>query len=265
MRKGWSPVCLLCITALPCAAQFMTSLQPETVQAFEAYVKHVEADLDQRWSGKQPFLSVDGNPSERAKVLAGDFWIHPGNPQTPISIHDGLIHDWVGAIFIPHVTMQKVLDVLQNFDRHQQVYTEVKRSKLLKRDGNDITGFWRLERKQSVVTVVLDVTQEVHWKEVAPGKWRCRAYTINISEVQRAGTPQEKILPPGQGRGFLWRLDAYWSLEATNGGVLAECRTLSLSRDIPAVLAWAIKPFLQTVPRDSLAGTLRHTRDAAEQ
>lgn len=265
MPKTLAIVLLLCIAALPCAAQFMTSLQPETVQEFEAYVKRVEAELDQRWSGKQPFLSVDGNASERAKVLARDLWIHPGNPQNPISIRGGSVHDWVSAVFIPHVSMQKVLDILQNFDRHHQVYTEIKSSKLLKRNGNDITGFWRLERKQSGVTVVLDVTQEAHWKEIAPGKWICRAHTTSISEVQHAGTPQEKILPPGQGRGFLWRLYAYWSLESNEGGVLAECRTLSLSRDIPAVLAWAIKPFLQTIPRESLAGTLRHTRDAAEQ
>jgi hypothetical protein len=243
----------------------MTSLQPRTVEEFNAYAKRVEAELDQRWSGKHAFISADGNPSEREKLMAGDLSIRPGNPQNPISIYEGLIHDWVGAIFIPHVGIQQVLEIMQDFDRHQQIYPEVKRSKLLERNGNDFVGFWRLERKQSVVTVVLDVTQEAHWKEIAPGKWISRAYTINVSEVQHPGTPQEKILPPGQGRGYLWRLNAYWSLEATNGGVLGECRTLSLTRNIPSVLSWVIKPFLQTIPRESLAGSLGHTRDAAER
>ena len=267
MRKGFISLCVLWlwVAALPCGAQFMTSLQPQTVQEFDTYIKRVETELEQRWSGKRPFLSVDDSPSERAKVLAGDLWIQPGDPQNPIAIYQGLIHDWVGAIFIPRVSIEKVLDILQNYDRHQQIYTEVKRSKLLKRNGNDMTGYWRLERKQSIITIVLDVTQDTHWKELAPGKWVCRAYATNISEVEHPGSSREKILPPGEGRGFLWRLDAYWSLEATNGGVLAESRTLSLTRNVPDVLAWAIQPFLQTIPKESLAGTLRHTRDAAER
>jgi hypothetical protein len=72
-------------------------------------------------------------------------------------------------------------------------------------------------------------------------------------------------MPPNEGTGFLWQLYAYWSLETVNHGVLAECRTLSLSRNIPLALGWAIKPFTQSLPRASLASTLRNTRAAAEK
>jgi hypothetical protein len=255
----------VCFTAFPCAAQLMTSLQPRTIEEFEAYAHRLENVLQQRWDGKQPFLSLDENPSERAKVLHGEMWIQPGNPRNPLPIENGLVHDWVGAVFVPHTDIQNTLDILKNFDRHSQIYPEVEQSRIIARDGNDITGFWRLQRKQSLVTVVLEVTQDAHWRQVGPGKWACRAYAKNISEIEHAGTPQEQRLPVGQGSGYLWRLYAYWTLETTNGGVLGECRSLSLSRDIPGAIAWIIKPFVQSLPRDTLAGTLRNTRAAAEK
>ena len=256
---------LIMVAVPPATAQFMTSLQPRTVEEFDAYAHRVEAELQQRWDRKSAFLALDDDPAERAKVLQGDLWIQPGVPNAPAAIYAGLVHDWVGAVFIPNVDVKKVLDVLQNFDRHRQIYPEVKQSRLVSRNGDDLTGFWRLERKQSLITIVLDVTQDAHWHQVGPGKWVCRAYAKNISEIDRPGSSQESALPVGQGRGFLWRLYSYWTLEPTNGGVLGECRTLSLSRDIPPAVAWAINPFIQTLPREALSGTLRDTGTAAEK
>jgi hypothetical protein len=251
------------IFAYPCAAQFMTTLEPRTVDEFDAYARGVEAGLQQRWDGKQPFLSLDENAPERAKVLQGELWIQPATPNNPIPIYQGLIYDWVGAVFIPHTEMKTVLDILQDFDRHSQIYPDVKRSRLVSRSGNNIIGFWRLEKKQSLISAVLDVTQNAEWQQIAPGKWVCRAYAKDIREVDHPGTAREKLLPVGEGRGFLWRLYAYWSLESVNGGVFGECRTLSLSRSIPPSLAWAIQPFLETLPRAALASTLRDTSAAA--
>ena len=169
----------------------------------------------------------------------------------------------LGAVFIPNTTMQKVLGVLQDFKRHEQIYPEVIKSRLLRREGNDLIGYWRLQRKQQLIPVAFDVEQEAHYRQIGPGKWICSSYSRKISEVDNPGSPDEKILPPGEGQGFLWRLNAYWSLEAANDGVVAECRTLSLSRSIPAALSWAIKPFIQSLPRESLSSTLSNTRSAA--
>lgn len=254
---------ILLVAAAPAYAQFTTKLQPQTIEEFDRYAAHVEQQLAQRWRGDKPFLLVDDQAAERKKILAGDVLIAPGTPDNPVAISNGLIHDWAGTVFIPNTSMQKVLAVLQDFDRHSQIYPSVVESRLIRRKGNDLVGYWRLEYKQALLTVALDVEQHAHYEKVGPGKWVCKAYAKNISEVDDPGTPREKKLPPGEGKGFLWRLYAYWSLEATNRGVVAECRTLSLSRDIPPALAWAIKPFVQSLPRESLAATLRDTRAAA--
>ncbi len=75
----------------------------------------------------------------------------------------------------------------------------------------------------------------------------------------------ERKYARGEGTGFLWRLYAYWSLQAVNEGVLAENRSLSLSRDIPLAIAWMVKPFVQDVPRQSLESTLKNTRRVATE
>ena len=258
-------VCAVILVAgAPVFTQFMTKLQPQTIKEFDQYARKVEEQLDQRWQHQRAFLAVQESDADLQKVLGGDLLVHPAS-DNPIAIFHGLIHDWTGTVFIPNTTMSKVLNILQGFDRHSHIYPNVTRSRLIRREDNDLTGYWRLEYKQGLVTAALDVEQEAHYREIAPGKWVVKAYAKQISEVENAGTPREKILPVGEGEGFLWRLYAYWSLEATHDGVLAECRTLSLSRDIPKSIAWAVAPFVQNLPRESLAGTLRDTRAAAKK
>ena len=250
------------VAALPLRAQFPVTLDERTIQEFEAYTHKLEARLANRWHGREAFLAIGETPDLRNRVLHGEVSIRPGVPDNPVDIFQGLVHDWIGDIFIPNTSMERVLAVLQDFDRHSKIYPEIKRSRLLHRAGNRISGYWRLEKKDQIVPVVLDVVDEAEYQEIGPGKWICRAYAKDISEVENAGTPHEKKLPPGRGQGFLWRLYAYWTLEATNGGVLAECRTASLSRSVPPGLGWAVKPFIKNLPRESLSSTLRNTRDA---
>jgi hypothetical protein len=249
----------------PIHAQFVfsTKLKPRTVHEFGQYTQTVEQQLSTRWQGQHSFLSISDVPSDRESVMRGDLLIRPAIADNPVHISDGLIHDWLGAVFIPNTTMQKVLRVLQDFKRHEQIYPEVIKSSLLRREGNDFIGYWRLQRKQQLIPVAFDVEQEAQYRQIGPGKWICSSYSRKISEVDDPGSSDEKILPPGEGQGFLWRLNAYWSLEAANDGVLAECRTLSLSRSIPTALSWAIKPFIQSLPRESLSSTLSNTRSAA--
>ncbi len=239
-----------------------TTLRPRTVQQFDKYAAAVEQQLNERWSGRRAFLAIDESPQDKTKVLQGEMLIRPGSAGNPIGISNGLIHDWLGDVFIPDTTVAKVLAILKDYDRHHEIYPEVVQSRLIERKGNDLKGYWRLERKHPLLTVDFDVYQDAHYKEIMPGKWICRAYAKEISEVDNPGTRGEKTYSPGQGSGFLWRLYAYWSLQETHGGVLAENRNLSLSRDIPLAVAWMIRPFVQDVPRQSLDSMLKNTRKA---
>jgi hypothetical protein len=60
-------------------------------------------------------------------------------------------------------------------------------------------------------------------------------------------------------------MNTYWSCEERDGGLYIEIESVSLSRSIPVGLGWAIGPFIESVPRDSLEFTLRATRDALKK
>ena len=262
-HRLWALPIAAFLAAVPLRAQFPITLQQRTIQEFDAYAQKIETQLAKRWHGQQEFLAIDGTAGARQKVLNGEISIRSEVADNPVEIFEGLIHDWTGDVFLPNISMGRVLSILQDFDRHAQIYPETSRSRLLQRTGNHFSGYWRLEKKDQILPVVLDAIDEADYEPAGAGKWICRAYAKDIREVENAGNSREKKLPLGRGRGFLWRLYGYWSLEAVNGGVLAECRTLSLSRSVPPGFGWAVKPVIKSLPRESLTSTLRNTRSWA--
>ena len=246
----------------PMLAQLVVKLSTQTVAEFDHYAQDVESQMNDRWDGKKDYLKIDEEHAERQRVLAGEVFVEQMNGGKPVSVKDGLIHDWFGAVFIPHAQVEHVIALLEDFDHHQDIYPEVSESRTLSRNGTSVTGFWRLKQK-GLVPVILDVKEDVTYSRVSPGKWKGAAYARDITEVDTGLFSHGKKFPPGEGHGYLWKLYGYWSLESINGGVLAECRTLSLSRDVPQGLNWAVGPYVEKQPRDSLTSTLENTRKAA--
>ena len=86
--------------------------------------------------------------------------------------------------------------------------------------------------------------------------------STQISEIDSPGTNAERALNSSEEHGFLWRLNTYWSYEERDGGLYMQIESVSLTRSIPNGLGWAIGPFVESVPRDSLEFTLRSTCNA---
>ena len=257
---------LLLMTGTPNQAQFApfkTKLKARTADEFQAYAKNVEAELNARWNGKGSFLLINENAATRDRVINGELVVEAGVQPNPYLIYDGLVHDWYGVVFMPHTTLGRVLNILQDFDHHAGLYPQVVKSKLIKRSGDDITGYWRLEQKGEMLPAVFDVTQTVHYRKIAADKWVGVSHANDIRAVEDQGSKKEKDLPPGEGIGLMWKLYSYWTLQQVNDGVMAECRTVSLSRGVPGTVAWMIRPFINTVPRESMESTLRNTKKAS--
>ena len=237
-------------------------LNPETVEAFGAYVRDAEAAMEKTLHTSGSFLwsdckSVRTQQIQAAQVVA-QFWSGGG----PIKAPNGLIHDWIAAAFIPDTTIPNTLALIQDYDNHKNIYKpDVIDSRLISHHGNDFQIYLRLLKKK-ILTVVLDTDHEVHYRSLGRTRWTCRSYTTRIAEVEEAGTPKEKILPPDTGYGFLWRLHSYWRFRERDGGVYVECRAISLTRDVPFGLGWAIEPIIQKLPKESLINTLEATRRA---
>jgi hypothetical protein len=233
-------------------------LTPETARAFDAYVRKREAQIAAR--GRQRgFLWVLEKP-DLASHVKRETVVKAYEKGATESVGDGLAHDWVGSTFIPGATLKRVLNFVQDYNRHEEFYRpEVLRSRLVSRNGDHFKIYLRL-KKTKVITVVLDTEYDVTYFQLDPNRAYSRSLSTRMTELEDAGTPQEKELPAGQDHGFLWRLNTYWRFAEQDGGTYVECEAISLSRGIPMFLGPVVAPIIRSLPEDSLRQTLDLTR-----
>jgi hypothetical protein len=248
-------IALAAALVLPAAA---AELKPRTLEAFDKYIRHTE----QRLADSKTFLWADESVDRVRRARRGEVVVAPffTKPETPVP--DGLIHDWVGTVFIPGAMLDRTLALVQDYNHHKEVYKpEVLDSRVLSHTGNDFRICLRLLKKK-VITVVLDTEHEVKYTMVNATSWRSDSKSTKIAEVENAGKSGEREKPPDTGEGFLWRLNSYWRFAERDGGVWVECEAVSLTRDIPVGLGWVVEPIIRNLPKESLEHTLRATRSA---
>lgn len=246
------------------AAQTATTaeLKPATLQAFDRYIQATEARLDGQVKGRGSFLWADASPERLKQVRAGQVLAERWAGRDEVKVPGGLIHDWIGAVFIPGATLEETLAMVQNYDAHKNVYKpEVIDSRLVSRKGGDYRIYLRLLKKK-VLTVVLNTNHDVRYFPLDAKRCYSRSYSTRIAEVADAGKPGEREMPVGKDHGFLWRIYSYWRFEERDRGVYVECQAISLTRNVPTGLGWLIEPIIRNLPRESLANTLTATRGA---
>ena len=260
-------VCVLVILAafaIPASAQGMpkVELRPETTQAFEDYVRGREARiLSHRVNGGK-FLWADDTDDRRARVRGGEVVIEPFRDRGVTEVKGGILHDWIGAVFVPNTTLAKVLTTVQNYDNHKNLYQpEVNDSRLLSREGNLFRVRMRLFKKK-VITTVLNTDHEITYFPLDATRQHSRSRSTRIAEVEGAGGRGEHELSPGEDHGLLWNLNSYWRFLERDGGVWIECEAISLTRGIPTGFGWLITPIVRDLPRESITHTLESTRRA---
>jgi hypothetical protein len=257
-------VLLLLMLALPAGAAVAADLQPRTAAAFDRYVKAVERQMPKR----STFLWVDRG-AEPARRRTRDALAHGelvidsiDGSDTGIDrgVPDGMVHHWVGAVFVPGGTVNSALTLLQDYDRHASIYAPaVTRSTLLSRNGDTFRMHLRFTMTR-VITVVVNTDNEAVFVREAPDRVRSYIRSTRVAELENAGSPDERELPVGHDGGYLWRLNSYWRLLERDGGVYVECESISLTRDIPFGFGWVVKPFVTSLPKDSLEFTLETTK-----
>jgi hypothetical protein len=252
---------LLSVVCLSACLASAAELKLETVAAFDRYVRAAEARIDGRLHGPG-FLWADDSTARLKALRDGQVVVEPVAGQGDVPVAGGLIHDWIAAVFVPGATLERTLVTVQDYDRDKITHRpEVIDSKLLGRDGNHFHIYLRLMKKKAL-TVVLNTEHDVLYSAIDGRRCHSRSYSTRIAEVSDPGTSGERERPVGNDHGFLWRLDSYWRFEERDGGVYVECEAISLTRDVPAGLGWLIEPIVRQLPADSLANTLRSTREA---
>jgi putative flippase GtrA len=243
-------------------------LRPATLQAWTTYERQVDGRLQSVSSTSAPFFTLDayGVRGWRDAALANSVSMHRLDRPQPggaaVSVPDGKIHHWAGAIFVPGMTVEAVLQHLsKHAGRESEHYSDVIGSRLISRDGDRYRVFLKL-RRTKVVTVTYNTEHLVEYRRLSDTRATGRSVSTRIVELDNAGTANEREKPEGRDQGFLWRLNAYWRYEAVKGGVLIECESISLSRDVPSVLKWFIGGMVEGVARESLERTLSSLKRA---
>jgi len=238
---------------------FPAELKPATMAAFDRYIEKTKQQLARRTT----FLWSDESPARRNRVRGGQVVVEPAGPHAIVEVTDGLIHDWVGAVFVPGVNLAATLEHVEDYDHARTHHRDVLDSHIIWHHDDAFLVYMRLLKKK-MITVVLDTEHEIHYYRIDATHCRSESRTVKIAEVENPGKKNEHELAPRTGYGFLWRLDTFWRFQERDGGTWIECEAISLTRDIPTGLGWLIEPIIRNLPRESLENTLRETAKALE-
>jgi putative flippase GtrA len=203
--------------------------QPQTVAAWDRYVATTEHALEQ----------------SRATVVprASDAIAATGES---IHVPSGTISDWRGAVFIPNLTLDRLLHGLQH-PGTPPPQEDVVSSRVIARGDDSLRVGIRLVRS-AIVTVSYDTEHEMRFRRVTATLATARSVATRIEQVD------------GGDHGFLWRLHSYWRYQETTGGVLVELRSLTLSRSVPAIVRPVASPLVTRIARESMVRTLEALR-----
>lgn len=244
-------------------------LKQKTATAFNHYVSVSEGRMASDLAQNR-FLWMDGLPEPRRhalydRLLRGDVIVQHLETRDAgrrIPIPGGLVHHWIAVTFIRGVTLKQTIDLLQDYAQQQNIYRpEIVRSAVLRNTGGEFVVYCRLSYN-GFVTVTYDVDLDVQYTRLALNRELSRSVSTRIVEVDDPGMPTEHKRPAGRDRGFLWRLYTYGRYEEKDGGVYVQLEIISLSRTVPAILAWFVNPYLKKVPTEYLSEILNSTRKA---
>jgi hypothetical protein len=231
------------------------------ISSFNTYVGKVEARLI-RQRGSQPGFIAPVSPQDQMRLRQGELIVEKLTHSTGAELPGVMLHDWRGTAFVAGATATDFERLMRDFNAYPKHFSpQVVSAKILMQQGDRFQTVMRV-RQRHVITVVMDTTYDVTFGRLDPRHGYSISRSTKIAEIDSPGNRNERALTPKQEHGFLWRLNTYWSYEERDGGVYMQIESVSLTRSIPAGLGWAVGPFVESVPRESLEFTLRSVSNA---
>lgn len=260
--RGYTGALVIAVAILTATGSRAAELKNETLQAWNNYV-HAAADRAResaRPNGR--FLWIDQDPDRAARVRHGEVLAAPVGPN-PRRVPSGLIHDWIGAAFLPNATLGGVFAVVRDYSRYKEFYSPlVVASRPLAESGPESRFDMVMLNSALFSKTALDGEYDETYVPLSSTRWYSIARSTRIQQIEDYGQATECRLPPGQGSGYIWRLYSISKFEQRDGGVYIELEVMALSRDVPFSLRWLIDPVVRRVSRVSLATSLEKTRIA---
>jgi len=253
---------LVLFAAAPASAG-ASDLKPETLNAWNEYVRSVDSRMKDRLEGKTSFLWTDESADRRQRLRRGETPVSPVPSHGTQKVPNGLIHHWIGGIFIPGATIDSLSTVLQNYSAYKDVYKPVVvDSKNLGCKPAE-PRFWMLwQTKILFITAAIEGQYQAHHVQIDSRRGYDISDSIQVQEIENYGHAGQRLLPDGTGNGYIWRMHSIARYEQRGGGVDLELEAIVLTRDIPASVRWLVYPIVNHLSMNSLTTTLQQTRDA---
>jgi putative flippase GtrA len=230
-------------------------LKLQTIAAWNRYVIATEQHIDQEYADRIRTHESAWSPADRQLIWSGEIAIAQLESRdtkgNSIDVPSGSIHHWRGAILIPHVTLDQVLDAAKHPVKQQDVLD----LKVMDRSTDSLHLYLKLIR-DGIVTVTYNTEHDIRFTRYSSTVASCRSIATKIAELENAGTPSERERPIGTDHGFLWRLNAYWRYEQVENGVVVELESVTLGRDMPMLIGPLIRPVVNRIARESVTKTL---------
>ncbi len=251
-------------TLMACSDWAMADPPYEATRAFNAYIATFEGRLAQQHSGAASFLA-ESQAGRLAKVRLGGLLVEQVTSPGGLNVPGAMLHHWRGTAFAPGAKVEEFERLLRDFDNYPTTFApQVERARGKLAQGHP-EQLWMRVRQHHVITVVMDSSYDVSFSRLDVRHGFSISRSTRIAEVGSPGTTGEKVLEGKEEHGFLWRQDTYWSYEERDGGLFIQVESVSLTRSVPVGLAWAVGPFVESVPRESLEFTLRSVCRALSQ
>jgi len=236
---------------------------PAAVSAFNIYVGAVEARLAQQHRSPAGFLVSKGSAAQsEMRLRRGESIVEQLTASAGGALPGALLHDWRGTAFAAGATAADFERLMKDFNAYPQYFSpQVVQARVITRDGDRVEASMRV-RQRHVLTVVMDTEYDIGFGRLDAQHGYSVSRSTRIAEIDSPGTSGERALNSSEEHGFLWRLNTYWSYEERDGGLYMQVESVSLTRSIPRGLGWAVGPFVESVPRDSLEFTLRSACNA---
>ncbi|MGA2047690.1 MAG: hypothetical protein ABSG96_08350 [Terracidiphilus sp.] len=253
-------VLLAFVGAARCAAVEPTAA---AVAGFTSYINSVEVRLAQQHRSRDGFLAPMTAAADGGLRLGrGELIVERLTPLEGEEFPGAMLHHWRGTAFVRGARAADFERLMRDFNAYPQYFSpQVLRARIVTQQGDHLLAEMRV-RQRHVITVVMDIAYDVTFARFDAQHGSSISRSTRISEIDAAGTSSERTLDPSQQHGFMWRLNTYWSYEERDGGLAMQIESVSLTRSIPTGLGWAVGPFVESIPRESLEFTLRSVCNA---
>jgi hypothetical protein len=218
--------------------------------------------MQPRLDSDKPFLWIDETTDRALRVRRGEIVVMPMIGQGTRDVPEGLIHDWIGGVFIPNTSIDKLLAVVHDYDRYKEIYRPVVTDSHSEACAADREFSMVWQRHVLFVNAAIQGRYQAHEFAVDSHRRYSIIDATSIQEIEHPGHSGQHLLPPDNGSGFMWRMHSISRYEQRDGGVYLEIEAIALTRDVPPSLRWMVNPVVHRLSMNSLTTTLRQTRQA---